>query len=236
MYYTPAAHWDRIYWKLRHAGTDLDWEDQWTDAFAPVFRQHRVRRLLDLGCGTGNDALRLALGGLSVIGLDFSREAIQQAATKAAGLAAFVVADMAAPLPFTSGSFDATMSNVALHMFGDALTRRLFAEVKRVLRPAGVFVFHVNALEDRPVRAKRRPPVRELEPNYILESDGQTMHFFSEAYLRELLAEWRGVHLEFLEIPYRGRRGVRELLELVESADGPTAEPFKCAWRGVAIA
>lgn len=234
--YTSAAHWNRVYSTLRHAGTDLDWEDQWTGAVAPIFRQHRVRRLLDLGCGTGNDVLRLAREGFTAIGLDFSREAIEQGAAKAGDRAAFIVADMAAPLPFRSDSFDAMMSNVALHMFGDVLTRRVFAEVRRVLRPAGVFVFHVNALEDRPLRAKRRPPVRELEPNYVLETDGQTMHFFSEAYLRELLVEWREVELELLEVPYRGRRGVREMLELVESADGPTAEPFKCVWRGVAIA
>jgi len=234
--YTPAAHWDQVFRNLRHAGTDLDWGDQWTGAFAPILREHQVHRVLDLGCGTGNDALRLTREGFTVIGLDHSREAIQQAATKVASLATFVVADMAAPLPFGTATFDAVMSNVALHMFGDVLTRSVFAEVRRVLCPAGVFVFHVNALEDRPLRARRRPPVRELEPNYVLEADGQAMHFFSEAYLHELLEGWREVHLEFLEIPYRNRRGVREMLEFIEIADRTTEEPFKCVWRGVVVA
>jgi len=236
MRYTSAAHWNRVFRNLQRAGTDLDWGDQWTEAFAPVFHAHQVRRLLDLGCGTGNDTLRLVREGFTAIGLDFSREAIQQATTKADTLATFLVADMAASFPFRNGSFDAVMSNVALHMFDAALTRRVFAEVKRVLRPAGVFVFHVNALEDRPLRAKRRPPVRELEPNYILEADGQTMHFFSEAYLRELLADWSEVQLELMKIPYRNRRGVRELLEINENAACPTGEPLKCLWRGVAVA
>jgi hypothetical protein len=43
------------------------------------------------------------------------------------------------------------------------------------------------------------------------------MHFFSASYLRELLAGWSHVHLEFVEITER-RAG----------------EPFKCVWRGVA--
>jgi SAM-dependent methyltransferase len=235
MRYTPATHWDLIFRNLRDAGTDLDWGDQWTGVFAPALRRHQVHCLLDLGCGTGNDTLRLTREGYRVIGLDHSREAIQQAAKKAAGLVTFLIADMATSLPFRTASFDAVMSNVALHMFDDALTRRVFAEVKRVLRPAGVFVFHVNALEDRPLRAKRRPPVRELEPNYVLEPDGQTMHFFSDAYLRELLTGWSEVHLEFLKIPYRNRRGVREMLELNENADDSTGEPLKCLWRGVAV-
>jgi SAM-dependent methyltransferase len=217
MQYAPSAHWDWVFRTLRHAGTDLDWGNQWTGAFAPLLHTHQVQRLLDLGCGTGNDVVRLAQHGYSVVGLDYSREAIHQAATKAPARAALLVADMAAPLPFVDACFDAVMSNVAMHMFDDGRTRALFAEVQRIVRPGGMFLFHVNALEDRPLHAKRKPPVQELEPHYILEADGQTMHFFSASYLRELLTGWSHVHLEFVEITERR-----------------TGEPFKCVWRGVA--
>jgi SAM-dependent methyltransferase len=215
MQYAPATHWDQVFRTYRHRGEDLDWGEQWTGAFAPILRTHHVHNILDLGCGTGNDVLRLTQHGYTVVGLDHSREAIQQAATKAASRATFLVADMAAPLPLTDACFDAVMSNVAMHFFDDAQTRALFTEVRR----RGVFLFHVNALEDRPLRAKRKPPVREIVPNYILETDGKTMHFFSAAYLRELLTGWGEVHLELIEITAR-----------------TTGEPFKYVWRGVAHA
>jgi SAM-dependent methyltransferase len=218
MQYAPSAHWDRVFRTLRDASTDLDWGDQWTEVFAPILHTHQVQRLLDLGCGTGNDVVRLTQHGYTVVGLDYSREAIQQAATKAAARATFLVADMAAPLPFADACFDAVMSNVAMHMFDDVHTRTLFAEeVQRLVRPGGVLLFHVNALEDRPLRAKRKPPKQELEPHYILEADGQTMHFFSAPYLHELLTGWSNVHLECVEI-FEQRTGA----------------PFKCVWRGVA--
>jgi ubiquinone/menaquinone biosynthesis C-methylase UbiE len=41
------------------------------------------------------------------------------------------VADIAQRLPFTDEGFDAVMSNVAMHMFPDGVTRALFAEVRR---------------------------------------------------------------------------------------------------------
>lgn len=75
----------------------------------------------------------------------------------------------------------------------------------------------MNALEDRPLRARWRPVVRELEENFVLEEAGQTMHFFSEEYLRELLRGWRRMRLEFVEID-----------------DRVTGKPFKRVWRGVA--
>ena len=64
------------------------------------------------------------------------------------------------------------------------MTRAGFEQVGRLVRAGGLFVFHVNSLEDRPLRARRRP-ARELEPDYVAEESGQTVHFFSEAYLRE---------------------------------------------------
>jgi len=108
------------------------------------------------------------------------------------------------------------MSNVALHMFPDGVTRSVFAEVRRLVRPGGLFLFHVNALEDRPLRAARIP-AREIEPDFVAEESGQTMHFFSEAYLRELLADWRELRLEAVPVPHHR-----------------TGEPFKQVWRGIA--
>jgi len=96
----------------------------------------------------------------------------------------FLIADTGRPLPFRDASIDAVMSNVALHMFPDAVIRSVFAEIRRMVRPGGLFLFHVNAIEDRPLRARWRPVARELEPDFVLEECAQTMHFFSES--------WRG--------------------------------------------
>ena len=63
----------------------------------------------------------------------------------------------------------------------------------------------------------RRLPARELEPDYVAEESGQTMHFFSEPYLRELLAGWQEVELVPVTVPHR-----------------KTGELFKHVWRGIA--
>jgi SAM-dependent methyltransferase len=206
--------WDQFFRQRLESGNDLDWAGLWTGPFLVPLRHAGVRSILELGCGTGNDAARLAGEGYAVTAIDVSGEAVAQARAKFGSLARFIVADMTQRLPFPDGSFDAVMSNVALHMFPDGVTRAVFAQVARLVRPGGLFVFHVNSLEDRPLRA-RNLPARELEPDYVAEESGQTMHFFSEAYLHELLAGWQQVQLSPLPIHRTG-------------------EPLKHVWRGVA--
>ncbi len=217
MTYAGAKYWDEYFRELRDTEDDLDWGERWIEPFLVPLREGGVRSILELGCGTGNDAARLAREGYALTAIDLSTEAIAQARAKFGSGINFLVADMARPLPFADGSFDAVMSNVALHMFPDSVTRSVFAEVARVVRPEGLFLFHVNALEDRPLRERWRPVARELEKDYVLEQEGQTMHFFSDAYLQELLQDWRDVRLDSVEI-----------------LDRETSEPFKRVWRGVA--
>lgn len=216
MAYAGAEYWDQFFREHRESGNDLDWGGLWTEPFLTPLREAGVRTVLELGCGTGNDSARLAGEGYSVTAADVSEEAIGQARARFGSMVTFIVADVTRRHPFPDGSFDAVMSNVALHMFPDRVTRAVFAEVGRLVRPGGLFVFHVNALEDRPLRA-RNLPAREIEPDYVAEESGQTMHFFSEPYLRELLSEWQQLDLD--SVPVRHRK---------------TGEPFKHVWRGIA--
>jgi SAM-dependent methyltransferase len=216
MAYAGAEFWDGFFRQRRESGDDLDWEGLWTAPFLAPLREAQVGSILELGCGTGNDAARLADEGYSVSAIDVSGEAIGQAQARFGEMVNFMVADMTQRLPFPDGAFDAVMSNVAMHMFPDHVTRALFAEVERLVHAGGLFVFHVNALEDRPLRA-RWQPARELEPDFVAEESGQTMHFFSESYLRELLRGWQDLQLSSVPIAHR-----------------QTGEPFKHVWRGIA--
>jgi SAM-dependent methyltransferase len=211
-----AEFWNPFFRQRLESGDDLDWAGLWTRPFLVPLRQAGVRTVLEMGCGTGNDAARLAGEGYSVTAVDLSDEAIGRAQARFGSLARFLVADMTEQLPFPDGSFDAVMSNVALHMFPDRVTRAVFAQVGRLARAGGLFAFHVNSLEDRPLRA-RRLPAREIEPDYVAEESCQTVHFFSESYLRDLLAGWQQVDLVLVPVPHR-----------------KTGEPFKHVWRGLA--
>ena len=115
---------------------------QATIAFAQEFGLRPGMRLLDIGCGLGGAARYFAdAHGCQVTGIDLSGEYVGVANALAArvGLAERVScqAGSALALPFAPGSFDAAyMFHVGMNIEDKS---RLFAEVRRVLAPSGLF-------------------------------------------------------------------------------------------------
>ena len=97
-------------------------------------------RLLDAGCGTGENALLAAGRGADVTGIDVAPTAIERARAKAAerGLAArFEVAD-ALDLGRLGLTADTVIDSGVFHVFGDDDRARYVASLAAVLRPTGV--------------------------------------------------------------------------------------------------
>lgn len=92
--------------------------------------------VLDLGCGTGRHALRLAAAGARVTAVDFSEGMLQEARRKpGADAVRFLVRDLHEALPFASGTFDLVVSGLVLEHLREL--RGPLAEARRVLRPGG---------------------------------------------------------------------------------------------------
>lgn len=111
----------------------------------------RGQTVLDLGCGDGANALRLAARGALVHAIDISSGMAEatQARAAAAGFGGVVHAQQmsAEYLAFADGTFDAIYGHSVLHHTDLSITRR---EIARVLRPGGRAVF-LEPLDHNPV-------------------------------------------------------------------------------------
>ena len=101
--------------------------------------------ILDMGCGTGLHAIRLAERGHKVIGLDKSENAIDHAKAKARGKEniRFEVADIESEQFHKYGIQDLVISlgNTISHLPRHSLIP-LFDKVRRNLAPGGIFTFN----------------------------------------------------------------------------------------------
>ncbi len=127
--------WDPALYDSRHSfvseyGADL------VDVLSP----QPGERILDLGCGTGHLADRIAGAGADVIGIDSSASMIEQARRNYPHLR-FEVAD-AMEFRFP-GPFQAVFSNAVIHWIKDP--EKAVGCVRRALEPGGRFVAEFGA-------------------------------------------------------------------------------------------
>ena len=95
------------------------------------------QRLLDVGIGTGNLAVRLAAFDVELSGIDFSSEMLEQCRAKLPD-ARLVQADLLQGLPHgLSDRFDRIVSGYVLHEFEDAIKLRLIEDLADHLADGG---------------------------------------------------------------------------------------------------
>lgn len=170
--------------------------DPWLDPFLDAMRTAGAS-VLELGCGIGEDAAELTARGFRVVAFDLSRKAVRAAVGNAPD-ARFFVADLSAPLPVRSAAVHCVVASLSVHYFPWRTTVALIEEVRRVLRPGGVFAFRVNATDDVNFGAAQG---EELEPHfYHVPPDGRNnrpyKRFFDEQSIRALLTPgWRVTQL-----------------------------------------
>jgi len=96
------------------------------------------RRILDVGCGTGEYTREIARRtGATVVALDVAPLLLARARATMPANVRLVAGDIEA-LPFPSGAFDAVVGNAVLHHLR---LDRAIRELRRLLRPGGRFCF-----------------------------------------------------------------------------------------------
>ena len=174
------AHWERL-----RAGQVPPGKRRGPTAFAqrcaPLFAQGAV--VLELGCGSAKDSAYFASRGHTALATDFSPAALRIAQAVYGGDPGLLLAqvNIATPLPCRDATFGAVFAHLSLHYFTDPVTRAIFGEIRRVLRPGGLLCFACKTPDD-PLHGLGR----ELEPD-MFEHDGHIRHFFSAAYAESLL-------------------------------------------------
>lgn len=130
--------------------------------------------VVDIGCGTGRHAIRLATAGAKVTALDFSEGMLERARAKpGAETVTFIRHDLTQRFPLESGSFDRVICCLVLDHIADL--KSFFGELGRIGKTGGFIVISVMhpAMMLRGVQARFIEPVSgrriypQSQPNQI---------------------------------------------------------------------
>jgi ubiquinone/menaquinone biosynthesis C-methylase UbiE len=156
----------------------------------------RSATVLEIGCGTGTTALRLAPSVTRVIATDVSSEMIaiahERMSAQACLNADFSVAT-ADRAPGSDGAYDAVLAFNILHLIADRSAT--LGHVHRLLKPGGLLI------SKTPCLSEMNPLIRLVVPVARLLGKAPTVSFFSAS---ELEAEIAGAGFSIIE---RGRHG-----------------------------
>jgi len=136
--------------------------------------------VLDVGCGTGENALYLAEKGFSVVGVDLSTRAIDAAKAKAIErkLKVYFRIANALSLDFKNGYFDNAIDSGLFHTFNDNDRVDFASEIALVLKPDGrYFMLCFSDKEPTNWGGPRRITKEEIETTFS--------PFFDINYIRD---------------------------------------------------
>lgn len=176
------------YWKKQHKKyVTFDWIDKPT-----IFAQEALNyfpvngKILELGCGQGQDSRFFANNGYSVIATDFSDEALKlaQQKTDKSLKVHYKNLNLTQNFPFEDQSFDIVYSHLALHYFDKKTTQGLFKEIVRVLKKGGILAVLVNTTDDSETKEGHKKLEEDLyEVNEIIK------RYFSTTSLKEYIED-----------------------------------------------
>ena len=140
-----APHWDE-----RYQQSNVPWDTGVPDNHLVEFVASKVLplcRVLEIGCGTGTNAIWLASRGFEVLGIDISARAIAAAEAKVGGDSVrFQVLDFFDAA--LAGTFEFVFDRGVMHLYDDVPSRAKFAgRVAELLSPGGVWLSLVGCTE-----------------------------------------------------------------------------------------
>lgn len=166
----PQPDWDE-----RYLAGETPWDTGEPDQHLVEFLRRcpaERGRALDVGCGTGTNALWLARQGFRVLGVDISPAGIEKARAKVGTTAPncqFEIADFLRDTT-SGGPFDLVFDRGCFHVFDEAEKRARFAAcVASLLKPDGRWLSLIGSTEGPardygPPRRRARDVTDAIEP------------------------------------------------------------------------
>ena len=193
------TQWDEIY---RQQDRNYVSSLEYLPELLTLFKEHGIRKVLDLGCGSGTHIASLADSGFEVYGIDNSEKAIAVARKyfKEKRLKGNLkVESMYGKLPYENDFFDVIISFRAIYHAKIDDIRKTIKEIERVLKPHGLIF----------ITTRKKTPNRTMSRHNMLDSrtyvptEGEEAGVIHYAFNKKLLRkEFKNFKINCLQIDF----------------------------------
>lgn len=184
-------YWNDEYWEYVINNNKADFiKESWLEKYIAKINKVESKTAIDLGCGIGQDTKWLLDKGFDVVSCDFSDRALNKLKEIMPNSKTMQI-DIKEKLPFKNNSIGLINANLSIHYFSMENTIKIFNEIRRVLKPNGLFVGRVNSDKNEGYIQEN---TKEIEKNFYYE-DGRYRRLFNKEQFDTLTKDWNVIVL-----------------------------------------
>jgi len=185
--------WNKIYessgQKYKHYDIFQAHEDM--KKISEVFKDEKINKLLDLGCGAGRNLLFLANQGFEVSGIDISSEGldlVRDGLEKNNLDSDLKQGNVFESLPYNDKSFDAIISVQVMQHGTEKEILKGISEIERVLKDNGIiFITLAGRVANGQVRYCLVKTAKQIEPRTYIPQQGSEVGLTHYIYNKEMI-------------------------------------------------
>jgi len=154
-----------------------------------LFKKNKVKKVLDLGCGSGRHIVLLSKEGFDVYGMDNSESGLKHTRSWLNELklkAKLKNSSCYKPFPYKDNTFDAIISTQVIHHAKLKEINFCISEIERVLKPNGLVFITVTKNKMK----GRASKVKLIEPRTYIMLDGPEKGVPHYIYTKALLKKY----------------------------------------------
>lgn len=206
--------WEKIFEEKGYVFVD---PHQDIPRLSKLFYEKEVKKVLDLGCGTGRHLVALIRAGFEVSGFDSSKTALEltEKWLKEEELTANLsLCRMEELFPYPDAFFDAV---IAIQVIHHNLMKHILAtvkEIERVLRIGGYLFITVPILGPKPKNPEGDWRLHQIEDGTFIPQSGPESgiphHYFTENELQKVLRNFKILEMYMDDTDHRCILAIRE--------------------------
>ena len=178
------AYWESLFSKDDFFGTGPTKLAKYAEK---ILRNQNPKKMLEIGCGQGRDALYFASKGYDIDAFDLSHNAIEFLEKRKKELGfnnlKLKVHNTNQTFSYPSNQFDFVYSNLALQFFDLSSMEKIFENIARVMKKESSFIFSTKKEGDKYYKTGKK-----INEN-AYQTKGVTRFFYDKKTLLSLLEE-----------------------------------------------
>lgn len=186
--------WNETFYKDMSKKTHDFLKDTWLEKYKEyILTNNKNKKAIDLGCGYGQDSNWLQDNNYSVIACDISTTALEKLKEMYPSIQTKHL-NLEEPLPFKSNTLDLVNANLSIQYFKIEKTKEIFEEIRRILKPGGIFIGRINSTKNNYIKLYN---LKEVEKNLYYDKEyNKYTRLYTLEDIKELTKKFKILHLE----------------------------------------